>query len=229
MLSCLVVMLRSGHVKGLRSWHQHHLLQHCGLSHLLRLLRSDRSVRPGQRCHRRSDEASGGEQQGSQGGGGAGGGVGAGEQAPSGRNGNEVTPAQPDDTGHGQVKFWGFPLEVYRRRGQGAGNGWSCGLTHCWYNQRHCKHQSRACFMPGHPAGGDKSFFVLLVHHVYIIKNLFFWLRSEGIFSMVPSLAVLAILWFCVCIKGDSGIFQPESCVRICKVSSSSGLSKSVI
>lgn len=62
-----------------------------------------------------------------------------------------------------------------------------------------------------------------------IIKNLFFWLRSEGIFSMVPSLAVLAILWFCVCIKGDSGIFQPESCVRICKVSSSSGLSKSVI
>lgn len=211
MLSCLVFMLRSGHVKGLRSWHHHHLLQHCGLSHLLRLLCFDRSVRPGQRCHRRPDEASGGEQQGSQGGGGAGGGAGAGEQAPSGRNGNEVTPAQPDDTGHGQVKFWGFPLEVHRRRGQGAGNGWSYGLTHCWYNQRHCKHQSRRCFMPGHPPGGDTSLFLFCLSIMCALtRDYFVGCGLQVFFSMVPSLAVLAKLCFCVCKKGNSGIFQPE-------------------
>uniref|UniRef100_A0AAX7UAC6 Voltage-dependent T-type calcium channel subunit alpha n=1 Tax=Astatotilapia calliptera TaxID=8154 RepID=A0AAX7UAC6_ASTCA len=51
----------------------------------------------------------------------------------------EVAPAQPSDTGYGQVKLWGFPLEVSQRSGYRAGKGWSYGFTHCRYNQRLCR------------------------------------------------------------------------------------------
>lgn len=124
MISCPFFLLLPGHATGLRPGHRH-LLQHRGLSHLLRLLRPDRPVCPGQRRHRRPDEAPGGEQQGSQGGGGAGGGAGTGEQSSGGKHGTEVAPAQPSGSGRGPVKLRGFPLEVRWRSGQGQ----SYGLT----------------------------------------------------------------------------------------------------
>lgn len=169
MFWCCICMLLPGHIKGLCSWHQH-VLQHRGLSHLLCLLRFDRSVRLGQCRHCRSDEAPGGEQQGSQRRGGAGGRDGAGEQESGGGHGYEVTTAQPSDAGHGQVKFWGFPLEVQWTARHRAGKGWSYGLAHCWHKERLCKSQSRPHFMPGVPAGGDHSFSVAstlkFAHHL---------------------------------------------------------------
>lgn len=144
-----------GYVEGLRPRYRH-LLQHCGFSHLLRLLCPDRSVCPGQCGHRSTDEAPGGEQQGSQGRGRAGGGDdGTGDG--SGGHSSKVAPAQPSDTGYGQVKLWGFPLEVSQRSGYRAGKGWSYGFTHCRYNQRLCRHQSRIPFMHRAPTGGKES------------------------------------------------------------------------
>jgi len=147
----------SGHAEELHPRHRH-LLQHCGFSPLLCLLCFDRSVCPGQCGNRGPDETPGGEQQGSQGGGGAGGRAGTG--APDGRRGygSKVTPAPPSGTGNGQVEFWGFPLEVHWRWGHGAGKGRSYGLTHCRYNQRLCKYQSRTPLTPGAPIGGKCSF-----------------------------------------------------------------------
>lgn len=161
MCSCIVLMLL-GHVK--RLWPRHQpLLQHCGLSHLLRLLCADRSVRPGQRRHRRPDEAPGGEQQGSQSGGRErdGGRIGA----PDGRGRHgapEVAPAEPAGTGHGQVELWGFTLEVGRRRSQGTGKRRPHGLAHRLPNQRVSKHHSRPPIMPGPSTGGIQSFLCCL-------------------------------------------------------------------
>lgn len=146
-----------GHVKGLRPGHWH-LLQHRGLSHLLRLLRPHRSVRPGQCGHRCPDEAPGGEQQGSQRGGGARGGDGTGEQSSDGGNGVEVSTAQPSGSGHGPVQFWRLPLEVQRRTGHRRADG----LTNRWHTERLYKHQCRRPFVSGAPTGGEKYFFIKL-------------------------------------------------------------------
>lgn len=149
-------VLHSGYIKRLCPWN-HHLLQHCGLSHLLRVLRSHRPVRPGQCCHCCPNEAPGGEQQGGQRGGWDGGRVGAGEQSSVGRHDTEVTPAQPSGNGPGQAEFRRFSLEVPWRTVQGAGRRHPYGLPHSGHKQRLCEHQSRSSFMFGANTGGNTS------------------------------------------------------------------------
>lgn len=180
--------LHSGHIKRLCPWN-HHLLQHCGLSHLLRVLRSHRSVRLGQCCHCCPDEAPGGEQQGGQRGGWNGGRVGDGEQGSVGRHDTEVTPAEFSGNGPGQAEFRRFPLEVPWRTVQGAGRRRPDGLPHSGHEKRLCEHQSRSSFIFGANTGGMTS---LCVSSICIFVH-FHW-KVPGPWHLVPH-SYYMLLW----------------------------------